>query len=184
MSIECITTNGQAIANVYALMEKQASSFTNTDSSGNTTFQPYNPQDWREDIIRLDYQASDKQSIYFRYLHDNLNLIDGFGTFTPGGLPTTPTNRIRPGYSYHGGHVWTLTPHLLNEAKFNVSWNKQRSPLTGNTCETSAYGFQIPLPCPNAGRVHNGIPHVTFSGIGRGDVATAAPAPLSAPYCS
>jgi hypothetical protein len=182
LSPQCITPNGQAIANVYALMEKQAASFTNKDSANNTTFQPYDPQNWREDIARLDYQINDRQSMYFRYLHDNLNLIDAFGTFTPGGLPTTPTNRIRPGYSYQGGHVWTITPHLLNEAKFNVSWNKQRIPPTGNTWEDSTYGFNIPLPFANAGRFPNGIPHVTFSGVPGG--ATAAPAQFAGPYFS
>src|SRR5258708_3180195 len=183
LSPQCITPNGQAIANVYALMEKQASSFLNTDSSGNTTFQPYNPQNWREDIIRIDYQLNERQSAYFRYIHDNLNLIDGFGTFTPGGLPTTPTNRIRPGYSYQGGYVWTISPRLVNEAKLNVSWNKQRIPPTGTTWQDATYGFNIPLPFPNAGRFPNGIPHVTFSGIGNA-FPTAAPAQFAGPYFS
>jgi Carboxypeptidase regulatory-like domain/TonB-dependent Receptor Plug Domain len=183
MSPQCITPNGQAIANVYALMEKQAASFLNTDGPNNTVFQPFNPQNWREDIARLDYQINDRQSMYFRYLHDNLNLIDAFGTFTPGGLPTTPTNRIRPGYSYQGGHVWTISPHLLNEAKFNVSWNKQRIPPTGNTWEDATYGFNIPLPFANAGRFPNGIPHVTFSGIS-GALPTVAPAQFAGPYFS
>src|SRR5262249_14703917 len=89
MSPQCITPNGKAIANVYSLMEKQAAVFSNTDKANNTTFQPNNPQNWREDIIRLDYQINGRQSMYFRYLHDDLNLIDAFGTFTPGGLPTT-----------------------------------------------------------------------------------------------
>jgi hypothetical protein len=183
LSPQCITPNGLAIANVYALMEKQAASFLNTDTANNTTFAPYDPQNWREDIIRLDYQISGKQSMYFRYLHDNLNLIDAFGTFSPGGLPTTPTNRIRPGYSYQGGHVWTISAHLLNEAKFNVSWNKQRIPPTGTTWENATYGFQIPLPFANAGRFPNGIPHVTFSGIA-GALPTVAPAQFTGPYFS
>ncbi|HEY6307867.1 MAG TPA: TonB-dependent receptor [Candidatus Angelobacter sp.] len=184
MSPQCITPNGQAIANVYSLMEKQAASFSNTDSANNTIFQPYDPQNWREDIIRLDYQINDRQSMYFRYLHDNLNLIDAFGTFTPGGLPTTPTNRIRPGYSYQGGHVWSISPHLLNEAKLNVSWNKQRIPPTGTTWEDSTYGFQNSnWPFPNAGRFPNGIPHVTFSGI-TGTLPTTAPAQFAGPYFS
>jgi hypothetical protein len=183
MSPQCISPNGQAIANVYKLMEKQASSFNNTDSAGNTTFQPYNPQNWREDIIRLDYQINDHQSMYFRYLHDNLNLIDAFGTFNnAGSLPTTPTNRIRPGYSYQGGHVWTISPHLLNDAKINISWNKQRIPPSGTTWENSTYGFQIPLPFANAGRFPNGIPHVTFSGLA--GLPTAAPAQFAGPYFS
>lgn len=186
LSPQCISANGQSIANVYSLMEKQAASFTNTDKASNTTFQPYDPQNWREDIIRLDYQINDKQSMYFRYLHDNLNLIDAFGTFNnANSLPTTPTNRIRPGYSYQGGHVWTISPHLLNEAKFNVSWNKQRIPPIGTTWEDATYGFQIPLPFANAGRFPNGIPHVTFTGIGSASAtATAAPAQFAGPYFS
>jgi hypothetical protein len=183
MSPQCITKDGQAIANVYALREKQAAVFNNTATANNTTFQPNNPQNWREDIIRIDYHANDHHSIYFRYLHDNLNLVDSFGTFTPGGLPTTPTNRIRPGYSYQLGHTWIISSHLINEAKINVSWNKQRIPPSGNTWERSTYGFQFPLPFPNAGTFPDGIPHVTFTGIGS-SFPTAAPAQFSGPYFS
>jgi hypothetical protein len=184
MSPQCITPNGQAIANVYALMEKQAAAFGNTDTGNNTTFQPNNPQNWREDIIRIDFHATDSQSLYFRYLHDDLNLIDAFGTFNnANSLPTTPTNRIRPGYGYQGGHLWTISPHLINEAKINISWNKQRIPPAGNTWENSTYGFNIPLPFPNAGRFPNGIPHVTFTGIGN-NFPTAAPAQFAGPYFS
>lgn len=184
MSPQCITLNGQAIANVYALMEKQAASFSNTDTANNATFQPNNPQNWREDIIRVDFHATDSQSLYFRYLHDDLNLIDGFGTFVPAGsLPTTPTNRIRPGYGYQGGYLWTISAHMINEAKFNVSWNRQRIPPTGNTWENGTYGFNIPLPFPNAGRFPNGIPHVTFSGIGSAN-PTAGPAQFTGPFFS
>ena len=184
MSPQCITPNGQAIANVYALMQKTASSFSNTDTANNATFQPVNPQNWREDIIRIDFHATDNHSLYFRYLHDDLNLIDGFGTFAPGGtLPTSPTNRIRPGYGYQGGYLWTISSHMLNEAKFNASWNRQRIPPTGNTWQVGTYGFNIPLPFPNAGRFPNGIPHVTFSGIGSAN-PTAAPAQFTGPFFS
>lgn len=184
MSPQCITPNGQAIANVYALMAKEASSFKNTDTAQNATFQPNNPQNWREDIIRIDYHAADNHSIYFRYLHDDLNLIDAFGTFAPTGtLPTSPTNRIRPGYGYQGGYLWTISAHMINEAKFNASWNKQRIPPTGTTWEVGTYGFNIPLPFPNAGRFPNGIPHVTFSGIGSA-FPTAAPQLFTGPFFS
>jgi hypothetical protein len=166
LSPQCITPDGKAIANVYALMTKQAAAFSDTPTAANATFQPNNPQDWREDIIRLDYHPAPTHSLYFRYLHDNLNLIDGFGTFAPSGtLPTTPTTRIRPGYSYMFGHIWMISPTLINEVKFNASWNKQRIPPQGNTWQRNTYGFQFPLPFANAGSYPNGIPHVLFTGI-------------------
>jgi hypothetical protein len=98
MSPQCISADGKAIANVYAGMTQTASTFSDTPSANNALFQPVNPQEFREDIIRIDYNINANQNVYFRYIHDNLNLIDGFGTFAPGGtLPTSPTNRVRPG---------------------------------------------------------------------------------------
>lgn len=182
LSSQCITTDGKAMAAVYALMEKQASAFSDTPTSANATFQPNNPQNWREDIIRIDYHPSAQHSFYFRYLHDDLKLIDGFGTFTPGGLPTTPTTRVRPGYGYMLGHVWMISPKLINEAKFNASWNKQRIPPQGDTWQRDTYGFQFPLPFANAGSYPNGIPHVTFTGV-TGSPSTGL-AQFTGPYFS
>jgi hypothetical protein len=180
-----ITPDGKAIANVYRLMETQvASSFTNTPTAQNATFQPSNPSNWREDIIRIDYHPNDKHNVYGRYIHDSLNLIAAFGTFSDAGtLPTVPTNRMRPGYSYQVGDVWNLTPHLVNEAKFNVSWNKQRIPPTGTTWQRATYGFQFPLQF-TGGRFPNGIPHVVFGNNGVTNFPTAAPNQFDSPYFS
>jgi hypothetical protein len=183
MSPACITADGRAIAAVYRLMGQQAASFSNTPTANNATFQPNNPQDWREDIIRIDYQITENQSLYGRYIHDALNLIDAFGTFTPGGLPTTPTNRIRPGFSYQVGHVWTISPSLINEGKVNISLNKQRIPPSGDTWKRETYGFAFNPPFGLIGTFPEGIPHVTFTGIG-GGFPTAAPAQFTGPYFS
>jgi hypothetical protein len=183
LSAQCITPDGQAIANVYKLMEAQASAFSNTATANNTTFQPNNPQNWREDIVRVDFNASTNHNLYYRYIHDSLNLIDAFGTFGPGGLPTTPTNRIRPGYSHQAADVWTINSHLVNEAKLNVSWNKQRIPPSGITWQRSTYGFKTDPPLGLVGSYPDGIPHVTFTGIG-GSFPTAAPAQFTGPYFS
>jgi hypothetical protein len=192
LSPQCITPDGAAIAAVYAAMAKTASTFTNTDSrTNNALFQPGGPQNWREDIVRVDYKPNTAHSIYGRYLHDDLTLIDAFGTFSgPNGngtnvLPTTPTTRIRPGYSYQVADVWIINPHLINEEKFNVSWNKQRIPPTGTSWQRSTYGFQFPSVFPSGfgGRFPNGIPNVSFTGIGN-NALTAAPTQFTGPSFS
>src|SRR5579859_1567213 len=190
MSPQCITPDGAAIAAVYARMAKTASTFSNTVSPNNALFQPGGPQNWREDIVRIDYKPNNAHSIYGRYIRDDLNLVDAFGTFSgPNGngtnvLPTTPTNRIRPGYSYQVSDVWIINPHLINEEKFNASWNKQRIPPTGDTWLRSTYGFQFASVFGSfGGRFPNGIPNVSFTGIGNA-FPTAAPTQFTGPSFS
>jgi Carboxypeptidase regulatory-like domain/TonB-dependent Receptor Plug Domain len=182
-----MTADGKAIANVYKTMATQvASSFNDSDVANNATFAPNNPSNWREDIIRIDYHPNDKHTIYGRYIHDSLDLIAAFGTFSDGGtLPTVPTDRYRPGYSYQVAHVWTINGSLVNEAKINASWNKQRINPTGNTWQRSTYGFQFPLPAGfTGGRYPGGIPFVTFgsANVATGATANAYPALFDSPY--
>ncbi|HTC94631.1 MAG TPA: carboxypeptidase regulatory-like domain-containing protein [Terriglobales bacterium] len=189
MSPQCITPDGAAIAAVYAKMAGVASTFSNTASTNNALFQPGGPQNWREDIARVDYKPNNAHSLYFRYLHDDLTLVDAFGTFSgPNGngtnvLPTTPTVRIRPGYGIQGGDVWIINPRLINEAKLNVSWNKQRIPPTGDTWERSTYGFQFPSVFSTGfgGRFPNGIPNVSFAAPSKTTPPTAAPTQFTGP---
>ncbi len=183
LSPACLSADGKAIANVYAQQTALAAGFSNTPTVNNATFQPNNPQNFREDIARIDYHPTAAHSLYFRYLHDDLNLIDAFGTFAPnGGLPTTPTNRIRPGYGTQIGYVWTVTPKLINEAKFNASWNKQRIPPQGKTYLRGTYGFQFPLPFPGAGTYPDGIPHVVFNNAS--GIANSGVSQFSGPFFS
>jgi len=162
-----ITTDGRAIGAVYSGMRQVATSVADnsTATASNGTFQPTNPFDWREDLIRIDYTINEKNNLYGRYIHDNYNLIDPFGTFSLGGvLPTTPTNRLRPGYSYQVGEVWLITPQLINTAKLNVSWNSQHIPPVGNLWKRSTYGFVFPTVF-GGGLFPGGIPDVTVSPI-------------------
>ncbi|MGC2420260.1 MAG: carboxypeptidase-like regulatory domain-containing protein, partial [Candidatus Acidiferrales bacterium] len=85
MSAGCITTDGRAIANVYALAA--AAGVGNGSGSGllptvaaggNETFNLPNPGNFREDIIRADEHANDHQSLYFRYLHDYVLVVNPY----------------------------------------------------------------------------------------------------------
>jgi Carboxypeptidase regulatory-like domain/TonB dependent receptor len=185
----CITSGGKAISNIYSLMEtpgaspESAAAFTNLATANNATFAPVTPQNWSEYIGRLDYHPNDAHTIYFRALYDHLILVDPFGPFSPGGaLPTAPQLRIRPGYSFQVGDVWTISSHVVNEAKLNVSWNKQRIPPTGTLWQQSTYGFtasNFVQPFPGVGPFPTGIPSGTYSGT---CPTTTCPAEFLGPY--
>jgi hypothetical protein len=173
-----LTTDGKAIAKIYSTMTALASGVTPVIPTGATipialtaTFQPNNPFNWRQDLVRLDYRLNDKHSLYGRYLHDNFDLVDGFGTFVDAGvLPTTPTHRLRPGYGIQIGETWLITPQIVNQAKINASWNGQRIPPTGVNWQRSTYGFAFPQLFPG-GRFPDGIPDLSIN---------AGPSPMPA----
>src|SRR5215472_15653759 len=84
-------------------MISMAALYTNAPTSNNATYQPLNPFYWRQDIARLDFRATDRNSIYFRWLHDNYDLVDPYGTFNASSLPNTPTRRQRSLRLRHSG---------------------------------------------------------------------------------
>jgi hypothetical protein len=181
MAPACITADGKALAAVYALAAKQlstAAALPTSVQAGNAFFQPGGPTNWREDILRLDYHANDKQSFYFRYIHDNVQVYNAFSTFGSivSGvvqLPVDPDLRNRPGYNYQIGWVSVISPRLINEVKFNTDWHKQKIPPVGNLYLRSTYGFQFTPPLGFVGSFPAGIPTTTFT--------AAAAAPTSGP---
>jgi hypothetical protein len=159
-----ITPDGRAIANLYTTMEGLASSYDDRAISNNSLFQGDNPFDWRQDMLRLDFQASDRHRLTLRLLRDSYDLIDPFGTFIGGDLPTIPTNRVRPGRNYQVDHTWTISSNLVNEFKANTSWNGQRIPPLGDTWQRDTYGFAYPQLFSGGGRFEDSIPDTTITG--------------------
>ena len=158
-----MTPDGKAVMSVYREMSKYAASFTDRPATNNAIFQVLNPFNSRQDIVRVDYRITDSNNIYFRWLHDSYDLVDPFGTFNASQIPTTPTARNRPGFGPQLADLWTITPHIINEAKLNSSWNSQRTPLEGDNWQRSKYGFQFPLIYGGNGPYGTGIPDVTVN---------------------
>ena len=156
-----ITPDGLAIAKVFDRMEQVAASYVDTPTGNNTVYQFASPFDWRQDLIRLDYAASERHSIYGRYIHDYFNLIDPFPV---NGLPTVPINRVRPGTSYQLTHTWTARSNLINEARGAAAWSAQRRNYSTNTWQRETYGFGFPQIF-NGGPLENGIPATSITGF-------------------
>ena len=159
-----ITADGRAMANTFAKMIDLASEYTNTPTANNATYQIYNPFEQRQDIIRIDWQATGNQRIHGRYLHDEYDLLDPYGVFSGAPLPTVPTNRSRPGTSYQVGHTWVVRSNLVNEARVSAAWNGQRINPEGDTWQRATYGYQFPELFAG-GFINDGIPTVRVSGF-------------------
>src|SRR5262249_14207551 len=92
-----ITTDGSAIANVYRKRLGLTSFFNDSPVASNAQFQPANPSDFRQELLRLDYIFSPEHTVYGRYIHDMNLVIDPFGVFISSPLPTIQSSRFRPG---------------------------------------------------------------------------------------
>lgn len=159
-----LTTDGRAFAKVYDVMQTLAFFYNDTTAANNATYVQPNPFEVRQEFIRLDYRFNERHSIYGRFLHDDYVLTAPYGTFIDSQLPTIPTERRRPGYSYQVSYTWMITPTLINEAKANAAWNGQRIPPVGENWKRSTYGFQYQQLFP-FGRYEESIPNVDIAGF-------------------
>jgi hypothetical protein len=178
----CITGDGAAIAALYTSAAKMSTlaALPTATATNNMTFNLPNPLNLREDIIRVDEVATEKQSFYFRYIHDNVQIYNPYSTFgTAGAVPVDPDERNRPGYNIQIGWVYTIRPTLINEAKFNADWHEQRTPLQGTAWMKSAYGFNFIPPLGNPTQFPDGLPTLSFTAVT--NYPTAAPAGVNGP---
>jgi hypothetical protein len=151
--------------NVYKAMSQLAALYINSPVGNNATYQVSNPFNYREDIVRVDWHPTDRNSVYFRYIHDAYNIIDPFSTFAASPLPTDPTLRSRPGWDPQLGWIVTISPSLVNEARANIAFNGQKITMYGDTWQRSQYGFQFPLIYGGVGEYPTGIPNVAVTGF-------------------
>jgi len=159
-----ITSDGVAIASVMRKMTGLASVFTDLPNVNNSQFQPANPSDFRQELLRLDYLASPKHTIYGRYIHDKNLVIDPYGVFINSPLPTIQSSRQRPGDTIQVAHLWNVSSNFINEGKVSFSWTNQRIPPANDFWERATYGFAYTQLFPNGGSYEDSIPDVTFSG--------------------
>jgi hypothetical protein len=178
----CITGDGAAIAALYTSAAKMSvlGGLPTSTAANNMTFNLPNPLNIREDIIRVDEHPNDQHSIYFRYIHDSVDIYNPYSTFgTSGAVPVDPDLRHRPGYNLQLGWIDVIRPTLVNEVKVNADWHKQRTPVQGTGWMKSTYGFKFIPPLGAPTQFADGLPQIGFTGVA--GFPTTAPAGVNGP---
>ncbi len=159
ISPSCFSKNAQAyIANVYSKFPANADNgnqyITNVTSLNN----------YRQDIVRLDQNITDKVHAFGRFMQDVVPTTEPGGLFAGEPLPgisSTATNA--PGKNVVANVTWTISPTVVNEAAFNYTWGAINSNITGNINSPAFVGAlagNLPYSDP-----YGRVPGLTISGL-------------------
>jgi carboxypeptidase family protein/TonB-dependent receptor-like protein len=123
---------------------------TGTDST--FVASPVQPTNWREELIRIDHNLTDKQRITFRYIHDSWDTITAVPLWTnQGSFPTIQTAFKGPGVALVTRLNSTFSPTLLNEFVFSYTTDHIDLHNVGNWKRSSFPGFVVPDIFPGNG---------------------------------
>src|SRR5207253_1123881 len=116
---------------------------------------PVQPTNWREELIRIDHNLTDKQRLTFRFIHDSWDTITAVPLWTnQGSFPTIQTAFKGPGVALVTRLNSTFSPTLLNEFVFSYTTDHIILNNVGNWKRSSFPGFVVPDIFPGNG---NGI---------------------------
>jgi hypothetical protein len=118
----------------------------------------------REDLLRVDYNPSDRIRLYGHYINDVQPNVLPYGSFILGqAVPLGQVSNQQPGHSYAGGATIIISPTMTNEFNLGFAHGENNFDESTNILRRSTSGINLPVLYPNA--VQNDfIPQVTFNG--------------------
>jgi hypothetical protein len=123
-------------------------------SGANSKFvaSPVQPTNWREELIRVDHNLTDKQRVTFRYIHDSWDTITAVPLWTnQGSFPTIQTAFKGPGLALVARLNSTFSPTMLNEFVFSYTTDHIILNNVGNWKRSAFPGFVVPDIFPGNG---------------------------------
>jgi hypothetical protein len=94
----------------------------NPGSTNVYTAAPVTPQNWREELVRIDHNLNDKNRAMFRYVHDSWATVTAVPLWSEGvSFPTIQTNFVAPGTALVARLTSTASSTLLNEFVFSYT---------------------------------------------------------------
>src|SRR3989441_76472 len=108
---------------------------------------PVQPTNWREELIRVDHNFTDKLRGTFRYIHDSWDTVVPVPLWTnAGSFPTIQTAFKGPGVSLVTRLNATFSPTLLNEFVFSYTTDHIILNNVGNWKRPSNFAFTDIFP--------------------------------------
>lgn len=128
-----VPVSAQAQTLLSLLPAANSGSFYNAASAQKTNF--------REELVRIDQNFSERQRFFFRFIHDSWNTV----TPTPlwnsigGSFPSVQTSFVGPGVSLVANLTSTVSPTLLNEFVFSYTTDHISLNALGNVQRPSSF---------------------------------------------
>lgn len=106
----------------------------NTGSGASSFYNaaPAQKSNWREELVRIDHNITDKQRFFWRFIHDSWNTVTPTPLWGTGDFPTVGTSFVGPGVSMVANLTSTISPTLLNEFMFSYTTDHIFLNATGN----------------------------------------------------
>ncbi len=110
-----------AVYETNALLKTVAQDGLVPDKCGKITYNTPNDEDEKQYVAKIDFQKSDKQSIFFRALVTQIYVPNAFSV-DPILLNWTSTGLDQLANSWALGDTYLFTPNLVNSAR--IAWNR------------------------------------------------------------
>lgn len=118
----------------------------------------------REDVVRIDFNPTDRLRTFWRYLRNKDAVSSSYGSFVLGtNIPTEPVKDSRPGSGMALGVTYTINPRTVNEVILGYGRNHITINSTTDKLARATTGLNLPVLYPDVIQ-QDLIPDTTFSG--------------------
>lgn len=118
----------------------------------------------REDVIRIDFNPTNRLRMYWRYLRNKDAVNSYYGSFVLGtNVPIEPVQDSRPGSGQAVGVTYTINSRTVNEAVVGYGRNHIKIGPTTNLLARATNGLNLPVLYPGVVQ-QDLIPDTTFGG--------------------
>jgi hypothetical protein len=158
---------GQALLNIFPQPNLTLAANASLPSGATYNYQSQLPgsSPRREDLLRLDYNVTERLRVYGHYIKDVSNAGIPYGTWVLGiNPPIAPISEPIPGHSLAAGATFMFSPTMTNE--FNVGYTNNSinifAPNDGLSQKTLFGSNPLPVLYPDASQGY--LPNVAFNG--------------------